>query len=294
MKKTVSLFLCLLSISFCLLSCASKAPYTILEIGGYDHISNANHSDEYRLEAKEYTEFKLSSEKTVLFNDATYDVSYDCTKKGYLYNSALEHYSKQDGLDFVEFGINKKTGRIDWYSWLEIGYPQTNELTEKSREECLSIARDYLASYIEDIDAYELTDERYREIPEYGAIYALEYARMIDGVRTADCARINITIYGTVVMHRFESFGEMKNATLPSQEKMEAIQSDIDKKLNSIYASVTDNYTVSYKLNNVIFERLADGKYALEYHYNVQLCGFGEDAKPIWETTRLIVILADS
>lgn len=304
MKKHVSLALFLVLIIVSHVACSSKtqpsAPqsaspqYTVLEVGGYDYISNAVHSAEFSILTEETVEFDSPQEIKVKYNDTEYSAIYDCTSKGYLFNSEVEHYVQKEDGNQIQFGINKGTGNIDRYVWLSKDYLNATNLVEKSKEDCLAAAKEYLASYVDDIDSYELIGEQYWEIPEYGAIYDLDYARIINGVKTSDYASINITIYGTVVSHHFVSLGEMKAAHLPNQEKMIAIQTDVDEKLTNIYASLKGEYSVSYELNKMVFSKLADGRYALEYYYEVELCQLGEGFRPMSEMTHLIVVLEDS
>lgn len=170
-------------------------------------------------------------------------------------------------------------------------YLKQDGLVEKSKEECLRIATDYLSAYVEDAGTYDLIKERYVEIPEYDAIYSLVFARVIDGVTTSDQALISITIYGDIVTHKFTSLGQMKGVDLPNLEVMTAIQADVDQKLENIYASVKKDSSVSYDLSDMVFVRLSNGKYALEYYYDVQIDLPDGSDRMVYETTHIIAIL---
>lgn len=295
MKKLIVTVFVLLSVIFSLVACSAKEEYTVLEIGGYDYTSGADHNEEFTLTSEKKVEFKLLKDKKISYGGTEHEVSYEYTKTGYLYNSETERYAERDGLNYTEFEVNKETGRVDYYSWLDMEYLDNPDLVKKSREECLKIAREHLASYTNDPEMYKLVDETIREIPEVDAEYDFLFARMIDGVMTADMARIRVTIYGTVTHHAFGCFGEMRGAKFPDQEKMTAIQADIDQKLDDIYGSIKEDFSVTYELNKMIFERLADGRYALEYYYEVELTSQKNDnARPYYELTRLIVILENS
>lgn len=76
---------------------------------------------------------------------------------------------------------------------------------------------------------------------------------------------------------------------------MAAIQADVDKKLDEIYEPIKDDYSVTFELDDMVFERLADGRYALEYFYKVEFISLkDENPIPRRETTRLIVILENN
>lgn len=295
MKNKIVAMLVAVCIMFLLVACDSKEEYTVLEIGGYDYVSEANHKEEFRVKLNEEIEGSLAKEKTIEYSGIEYDVNYEYTRTNYLYNSDMECYAERDGLNYTRFGVNKTTGKIDMYGWLDISYLETPGLIEKSRDECLSIAKDQLASLIEDPEQYELEVEALREIPEYDALYVFEFVRKINGVKTADSIRIDVTIYGILAYYRTDCFGVMRGAKLPDQEQMTAIQADIDKKLDAIYEPIKDDYSVTFELDDMVFERLADGRYALEYYYEAELISLkDENPIPRRETTRLIVILENN
>lgn len=279
-------------------ACSNKNPYTILEIGGYDCISDTNHNDEFQLQSQKTVNSKLNKEKKIKYGSEEYEVNYEYTETGYLYNKEVEKYSKRYGQDttkkLVDFWINTKTGRMDYYYWFDANYLQSPDLTEKSREECLTISREYLASYVDDVEAYELVDEIYRKDPDLGGQYDFVFARMIDGVMTADLARIRVTIHGIVYNHGFQCLGEMKGAKLPDKEIIDSIYSDMDKRLANIYDPAKEKYNVTIEHDKTVFERLWDGRYALEIYYEAKLTSLeNEDAIPKYEMSRFIVILED-
>lgn len=295
MKNKIVATLVAVCIMFLMVACDSKEEYTILEIGGYDYVSEANHNEEFSYKWIEEIEGSLAKEKTIEYSGIEYDVNYEYTRTSYLYNSDLEYYAERDGLNYTRFGVNKTTGKIDMYGWLDISYLETPGLIEKSRDECFSIAKKQLASLIEDPEQYELEHEYLLEIPEYDAKYVFEFVRKIDGVKTEDSIRIDVTIYGILAYYGAECFGEMRGAKLPDQEQMTAIQADIDKKLDAIYEPIKDDYSVTFELDDMVFERLADGRYALEYFYKVEFISLkDENPIPRRETTRLIVILENN
>lgn len=270
--------------------------YTILEADGYDgFVTSAKHTTEINLSRKRTVDVKGNKEKEINYRGSNYQVTYEETVQDAYYNQKVELYAKRDGLNCVEFGVNTKTGRLDSYSWYDETYLNNPNLEKKSREECLGVAREYLALYIDDPEQYELTGEKYVETPEYEADYEFCFVRMIDGVRTADLARIRVTVHGIVTYHGFVCLGEMKGAQLPDEEKMIAIQEDIKKKLDGIYEMVKEKYDVSYELDKMEFVRLQDGRYALDFHYTVNVCSLiNEEVLPMQDYTRLIAILEDA
>lgn len=307
MKKMIAV-LALIGILFTVGGCSKVEPavsgelnsvklgYTILEVGGGDSVvTGAQHNQDISLKREYTAESKESKEKTITHHGVEYQVTYEETIKDYYFNDEVRRYVKRNGRNSVEFEVNTKTGRVDGYWWYEEDYLNNPNLEKKSRNECLTVARDYLASYIDDPEAYELVEESFEGIPEYEAQYDFCFARMINGVRTADFARIRVTIHGIVWSHVFDCFGEMKGAQLPDKEEMTTIQEDVEKKLDTIYESVKEKYDVSYELTKMRFVRLADGRYALDFNYDVELLSLAsENVFPIKEPTRLLVVLEDT
>lgn len=290
MKKIIAITLMLIVALSCI-SCSTKTAYTVLEVGDYDYVSDADHVSEYTLKDQTVVEPKMFNEREISFNGETHAYTYDRTKKGYLYGSDVERYKIEEDRWFIELGVNQQTGIIDFFQSADMDYLKQDGLVEKSKEECLRIATDYLSAYVEDAGTYDLIKERYVEIPEYDAIYSLVFARVIDGVTTSDQALISITIYGDIVTHKFTSLGQMKGVDLPNLEVMTAIQADVDQKLENIYASVKKDSSVSYDLSDMVFVRLSNGKYALEYYYDVQIDLPDGSDRMVYETTHIIAIL---
>lgn len=290
--KMKKFYICILSIiiAFSLFACSTEKNYKILEVGGYDNLSGAKHSEEFEIELKAKEKIFVSKEKNISFNNSEYAVEYDMTAESYLYRTEIDYYEKKESGKRVKFGINTKTGNIDRYSLMDVNYIKEITKSELSRDECLEIAWNYLAKYIDTKD-YELVDEKYRDIPEYKAIYDFEFRRVIDGIQTSDCAYIEVTVFGDVVDHMFISLGEMADAELPSDEDMQTIRTKVEEKLKTIYGNVSDKYTVSYEIPDPVFVRLSDGKYAFEYDIDVSLAPHDNPDMPISELTKLLVYL---
>ena len=259
MKKCICFFICMLMM-LGLASCSKAGKFDVLEVGGYDYASEANHQTDLELTVDQKNEWLADRKKTVSHFGKEYTATYDYTQVGYLYHSKVQQYTTIDNDVQVQFGINKDTGRLDSYSWVSMNY--TDEITTepKKREECLQIAKEYFSEYTKDITAYELVGERYLEIPEYSAIYDFEFRRVVDGIQTADGAFIGITIYGDVISHLFTCLDEINEVTLPSDEEMAEIESKIAEKISTIYADVKAQYSVDYSVNETSLLRMSNGK----------------------------------
>ncbi|MBO5953601.1 MAG: hypothetical protein J6Q53_05745 [Oscillospiraceae bacterium] len=300
MKKLLCLFLAILIVVLSLSACSETpaatepssqelARFEILELGGYDHISGANHSDDFRLTYDEEAKRPADKQKiNIIRNGTEYELPYYQTRGSYLYHDTRDIYRIQTTEKLIEIELNRYTGRVDFYSWYDRDYLHAVPSDELTREECLTIARAYLGDYIEDSAQYDLIADSYSTASDS---YLFTFSRLVDGVETYDRAKIRVTVYGDVITHSFGSLGSMRDAILPTQETMDDIQAGLDERLEKIYAPLEDKYNVSYELNKEEFLRLADGTYALKYDFAVHAAPKNSEQSPWVEGTHLLVRL---
>lgn len=262
--------------------------YVALEAGGHDYYSGADHNVEFHTEVDEIVETGYA-EQLVTINGIEYELQYSHTERGYLSQSACVYYKSIGIGSIVNYGVNQETGRMDSFSWYDETY-FSDVKGKKSREECLDIAIKHLGNYIDDANAYTLVDEKYREIPEFDAVYNFEFARVIDHVETSDRAHIGVTVDGTVISHNFTSLGAMKNEETPTQAEMLMMREAAERKLGDIYSGLEGKYTVEYHIDKMRLVKLQDGTLAMEYECDVQLKPVDDAQRSISEVTEIIVI----
>ena len=286
-KMIICLVIALTLMSLC--ACSEANTYTVLEVGGYDNISGANHMEDITLDNENYSKVLVIPQKTVKINGNDWKVEYCGSQRGYLYKNDLDNYTRDEDGVFVDIGINKDTGTVDSYMWVDQKYVESQTGAELTEEECLDIAKTYLGDYVK-TDEYEVVNVRYLEIPEYKAIYDFEFARVIDGIKTSDTAYIGVSVFGDVISHLFVSLGELADAEAPTEKEMEIIQDHVDAKLAAIYENVSSKYDISFEIEDTVLVRLSDGKYAMEYYVRTDLVAKDTQAK-VAEATKLLVYL---
>ena len=239
MKKIISLILAFI-LAIVVSSCG-KNPYTVIEVGGADFNSIANHDSDIVLEIKSEKELRLNKNKTFELNSKSYDVEYKYTQKTYLFNGEMDVYRSNK----ATIGVNKKTGNIDRYTSMGDGnYLDGVVGAEKSYYECLEIAKKYLGKAVSDVENYDVADYRYLEMPEYKAVYSFEFARFVNGMKTSDSAFVGVTVYGDVISHIYQNLGGMKDAPVPSEAEMAEIRANVYQKLEDIYGGIKAEYDV--------------------------------------------------
>ena len=286
-KMIICLVIALMLMSLC--ACSEANTYTVLEVGGYDNFSGANHMEDITLDNENYSKVPVIPQKTVKINGNDWKVEYCGSQKGYLYKNDLDNYTRDEDGVFVDIGINKDTGTVDSYMWVDQEYVESQTGAELTEEECLDIAKTYLGDYVK-TDEYEVVNVRYLEIPEYKAIYDFEVVRVIDGIKTSDTAYIGVSVFGDVISHLFVSLGELADAEAPTEDEMEIIQNNVNAKLDAIYENVSSKYDISFEIEDTVLVRLSDGKYAMEYYVRADLVAKDTQAK-IAEATKLLVYL---
>lgn len=286
-KMIICLVIALTLMSLC--ACSEANTYTVLEVGGYDNFSGANHMEDITLDNENYSKVLVIPQKTVKINGNDWKVEYCGSQKGYLYKNDLDNYTRDEDGVYVDIGINKDTGTVDSYMWVDQKYVESQTGAELTEEECLDIAKTYLGDYVK-TDEYEVVNVRYLEIPEYKAIYDFEFARVIDGIKTSDTAYIGVSVFGDVISHLFVSLGELADAEAPTEDEMKIIQNNVNAKLDAIYENVSSKYDISFEIEDTILVRLSDGKYAMEYYVRADLVAKDTQAK-ITESTKLLVYL---
>ena len=140
--------------------------------------------------------------KTVTYNGVEYSAEYRVSRYVGLmsfYNSmyaAREKYGSviyfyYNGVTDELIGINPYS--LDSFAAAEEALPEI----DASEEALAEIARQYVADYVEDIDAYTIVDSWEKNASE-GAIegYSYEFSRMINGQASTDCVRLIVSDKG--------------------------------------------------------------------------------------------------
>jgi uncharacterized protein (UPF0333 family) len=82
-KMIICLVIALMLMSLC--ACSEANTYTVLEVGGYDNFSGANHMEDITLDNENYSKVLVIPQKTVKINGNDWKVEYCGSQKGYLY-----------------------------------------------------------------------------------------------------------------------------------------------------------------------------------------------------------------
>ena len=252
-----------------------SAPFTFEAVWASGCVFSTSGSASYReqdigIAGERYQKTDMPS-RSISVNGQTWNCEYLFSVTNFYFNADTDWYKSSQNDYIVMFSINPGTEDIYLFTYLPRGdvYLEANKnspvLTES---QCLDIALQYLEQYV-DADEYSLIDSRYRDYTSVTGIYEFELARTVDGIKTSDTARVDVTIYGDVLGYQFNTLNEMVDPPVLSSEDYQVIESKVHEKIKSVYDSLEDAREYSYDLNHAeatkVFSRLADGRYAMVY-----------------------------
>jgi len=290
MKRFILLFITMFYMT-CFISCKQQPTrtYTIYETGMTDYCSGANHNDEYTTDFSPYRDDMVEQQKTFVFDNQEYVIDYLETRTHYLIGS-YDVYRKLENGFCLQYGISRETGIVVDYRWSDMKYATYDNGEEKTKEECLEIAKNHLSKFSKHCNDYQLVKESTAHVPGSTG-YLFKLTRMIDGVKTSDSVSIIVTVHGKIYSHQFTGLDQMINAKLPTENEMSTINKMTSDKINDIYDNVKDKYEISFDIEDVVFCKLKDGKEALYYTFEVNLKVTEDADKNFSEKTNLIVII---
>jgi hypothetical protein len=195
---------------------------------------------------------KVGTKQTVTIAGKTYTGTYVNSTKSDYYEEDTDNYSVYVDGALTEFFVNKKTGIVTGFYVNK----HTNDSEKKlTRDECYAKAIECLKLCVDDIENYTLIDTF-----DQGEIlgYLFRFYRMVNGIKTSDCINIRVTHQGEIGRYSLYSIGEMKNVDI-SAINMENIDTAISDKIDELYKNCQYK---KHSIENMMFARLANGKYA--------------------------------
>lgn len=288
MRKNIVIIICMIMI-FSLTACGKvdKQEYKVLEAGGYDYVSDASHKEEINVGTVTHKDALDKSPLNIQVNGIDFTGEYLRTQEWYYYNGTVNTYRQEFENGMIQVGVNVDTGKIVRYSYHSKDSLKDTSTNPKTEFECEKIAKDYLGKYV-NLKGYELVETVYREISTDEGVYDFRYVRIVDNIQTGEMASIGVNNYGDITFHVLTLPDEFENAVIASREKKGDIDSEVRKKLDSIYGAVSDKYDYTYETKRTVYTRMKDGNYVYEYDVEVKLVN-KEGKDSISEPVKLFV-----
>ena len=293
MKKICSIILLCGILLCCFSSCQKKdyyPPYTVFNVGGAtDGESTILQTSEVDLENQLIVEEeKVGTEKTIQINGESLTLTYDKTIYCPYFNNDRDYYV-DNPVPVVSFQINLQTGRCVSYSNGHLrNQPLSSEV--KTKAECLAIAKDFFKQFVDDVDAYVLTYEKYDDDRKnLNPLYVFSFHRKVGHILTEERIDINVLCTGSVVFYHTSLLGEMKDVKAPDEETIQTAQEHLDQKLTEIFAS--DEYHVNYFDPTLRLAKMKNGQLALIYRVTATLTFPKEPLRNTHEFVTLLIYL---
>lgn len=251
MKKLIAVILMFGILIGCLASCKKKEkPYTILEEGITEFFSNQTVVEED----------KVGTEKTVKINGKSITAKYEYSRHSVLFNNNMDYYSV-DHQKTPSFRINPNTGKCVSFS---VSADDDESQPQKTRDERLAIAKEFLKTVVDDVDAYQMTKER-----EFYGTYSFTFNRYLGTLCTEDAVVFDMTAWGTVTFFHSYMLGEMGKVKPPDEETLRIAREHVDQKLAEMFTF--SEYTVTYPDVRFYLVKLNTKQLALRYYITAEL-----------------------
>ena len=232
--------------------------FTVYESGVHAGETIGTHKIEMRLnrcrEAFVDTQ-KIGTYKTINILGKEWTAIYEGSLSGTDYTVQVDEYTGVSNGRKVSFKINSVTGKCEFFLFNTRLETSDSVLT---RDELYEIAyENFLAGgYTDDPENYQLSAEH-----DIGTMYAFTFSRFVNGIETSEAAQIILRYNGEFSCYMGNNIGEMKDVDA-SHIEIEKFYDAIETKIKTIY---DDNY-IGYDRKGVVYTKLANGEYILEYN----------------------------
>ena len=285
-RTTIFVLLCVVIMIISFAGCNKYNQYQVLELGGFDNISNANHKEEYEINlGKNESRVLASKEKSIEWGGEVFIGEYDKTQSCDYYTNDIDYYENKEKK--LTFAVDSKNGNLKCY----FKSVNVDLNTNYSLDECKSIAEDYVNNLINDFDEYVLESSEEVTSSE-GYRYSFDFIKKIGELKSIDSINVRVHSSGQVYAVDMRTYGTLKDAELPEYDE-EKVQEAIDKKLESIYENIYDENEVKFKEKERLVMKLDDGSMGLKISVDAEIIPKGTNSKSYYELTELIVCLGN-
>ena len=230
----------------------------------------------------------------MLHNGETVEGTYYESMQSYWHNSLVDEYFVQTEEGTIKINWNVNLNRLDYYSKAVFDAKYDSSLPQKSKDECIAIAKDFLKTLTDDADAYEVVGVAHFDSSSSKTqpFYYISFERKIGMFRTRDAIAISVGTDGELTQYGYWGFGTLQGVEEPAEEVLAIVEGKMEEKLSSIYKECSEKYTVEYEWQNWKLVRMQNGKLAIIKSISVTLTEkeLGTSS-PINETVELLTYL---
>ncbi len=290
MKKTTIIFSMLLIVVWVLTGCSNVQTDDVVENGSYQafiydysgSVSSANHKIEYVFaDYDKYDDIVIDDRIECLINDISYAGKYQGSQYREYNYFPVHQYVDEKG---ISFEVDESGVLISCF-WGNASL----QGTKKTEDECVEIARDFLASII-DISDYDIA---IKDNEERG-LYTVKFTKSINGIKTTDTATIVVKKDGSLYSYSSFMLGRVsENGISFDAINLDKVKESINNKLNQVYKEAKGVYLrVDYGEPDIMLTMLKDGKVGVVCTVNVECVEvLGEFETSVSERISFVVMI---
>ncbi len=290
MKKTTIIFSMLLIVVWVLTGCSNVQTDDVVENGSYQafiydysgSVSSANHKIEYVFaDYDKYDDIVIDDRIECLINDISYAGKYQGSQYREYNYFPVHQYVDEKG---ISFEVDESGVLISCF-WGNASL----QGTKKTEDECVEIARDFLASII-DISEYDIAIEDNEEC----GLYTVKFTKSINGIKTTDTATIVVKKDGSLYSYSSFMLGRVsENGISFDAINLDKVKESINNKLNQVYKEAKGVYSrVDYGEPDIMLTMLKDGKVGVVCTVNVECVEvLGEFETSVSERISFVVMI---
>ncbi len=280
----------LLIVVWVLTGCSNVQTDDVVENGSYqafiydysDSVSSANHKIEYVFaDYDKYDDIVIDDRIECLINDISYAGKYQGSQYREYNYFPVHQYVDEKG---ISFEVDESGVLISCF-WGNASL----QGTKKTEDECVEIARDFLASII-DISDYDIA---IKDNEERG-LYTVKFTKSINGIKTTDTATIVVKKDGSLYSYSSFMLGRVsENGISFDAINLDKVKESINNKLNQVYKEAKGVYLrVDYGEPDIMLTMLKDGKVGVVCTVNVECVEvLGEFETSVSERISFVVMI---
>lgn len=228
----------------------TNQPYQVLIYDYSDSVPSAKHEVEYIFADNEkYSNTTPDDIVRIMINGINYSGKYKSSQYREYNYFPVSQYVDENGLSF-EIDDSGTMTSCFWGNTSLQG-------AEKTKDECVTIARGFLASII-DIDNYDIdvVEDSEREM------YRVRFTKKIGNFKTTDAATIVIKSDGNLYSYSSFMLGKISDKTVSADSiDLKKVEEAVNNKLSAVYQDAKNDYSrVEFGEKNLMLTVLKDGK----------------------------------
>ncbi len=266
MKNKIVVFLILFALGMALTGCSGLS----LNRSEDNHIESGEKKNSYEVFVYDYSDSGTSANPNIEYVFADYEHynnisaknNISCSINGKTFTGKYQSSQYREYNYFPAYRYEDENGitfEVD-----ETGLPisffwgnNTLQGTKKTKDECIEIARNFLADIV-DVDGYDIS---VNENTDRG-LYTVKFTKTVFGQKTTDSAEVVVRNDGALYSYSSLMLGRVKEDLFSDYTiNINKLKEEINGKLYSVYQEVQNKYSrIDYSEPEIILTALKNGE----------------------------------